>query len=401
MSGWPAVKYEDLPWNRSEDDLVLISKSQRRKIGSTYKAALLPKISGRSYAPSKEISERIADTRSRLARFDERQKTLPFRLPMLLLRSESAASSQIENLTSSARNIAFAELSPKAPKNARIIAGNISAMREALDIDGDISISSILHIHGELLSESDPDHAGRLREEQVWIGGSPFSPHGALYVPPASKRVSGYLEDLLDFANSDSVDPIIKVAIFHAQSESIHPFVDGNGRTGRAMLHKLLDREGLLVNTTAPLSAGLLHNIDGYMNALKLYQSGDPEPMIVQMISALDLAIVIGDLSSNKLAGVLNEWSDLITEREGSGIRDLPAVLVEQPVVDSMYVAKKLGVTRRSATSIINRACEYGVLRPMGNAKRGDFYQSDQLLDVIDDISSISGIKRLFGAAEA
>ena len=137
------------------------------------------------------------------------------------------------------------------------------------------------------------------------------------------------------------------------------------------------------------------------MNALKLYQSGDPEPMIVQMISALDLAIVIGDLSSNKLAGVLNEWSDLITEREGSGIRDLPAVLVEQPVVDSMYVAKKLGVTRRSATSIINRACEYGVLRPMGNAKRGDFYQSDQLLDVIDDISSISGIKRLFGAAEA
>ena len=109
---WPAIATEELSWERSEDDFLLIPKARRRKITPTYQAALPAALGNRDFALPPTIAEMLADTRARLARFDERQVGLSFSLPRLLLRSESAASSQIENLTSSARNIALAELSP-------------------------------------------------------------------------------------------------------------------------------------------------------------------------------------------------------------------------------------------------------------------------------------------------
>ena len=86
-------------------------------------------------------------------------------------------------------------------------------------------------------------------------------------------------------------------------------------------------------------------------------------------------------------------------ERVTAKIRHLPALLVEQPVVDSAFVAQRLGITRRAAMDLINRACEYGILRPIGNAKRGEFYQAPAMLDMLDAISSMAGIRRMLGSA--
>lgn len=129
MSDWSAITTEEVPWHLRDEDVYLIPKSRRRKITSTYQAAVPAEIRHARPRLSAELTERLADARMRLARFDEHQDSLPFNLPSLLLRSESAASSQIENLTSSARNIALAELSSSAPPNALVIAGNIDAMR--------------------------------------------------------------------------------------------------------------------------------------------------------------------------------------------------------------------------------------------------------------------------------
>ena len=118
---------------------------------------------------SAELTERLADARMRLVRFDEHQDSLPFNLPSLLLRSESAASSQIENLTSSARNIALAELSSSAPPNALVIAGNIDAMRCALNLEDALTTDGIRQIHRQLLKKTALDFAGELRGEQVWV----------------------------------------------------------------------------------------------------------------------------------------------------------------------------------------------------------------------------------------
>lgn len=399
VSDWPAITTEEVPWHLRDEDVYLIPKSRRRKITSTYQAAVPAKIRHARPRLSAELTERLADARMRLVRFDEHQDSLPFNLPSLLLRSESAASSQIENLTSSARNIALAELSSSAPPNALVIAGNIDAMRCALNLEDALTTDGIRQIHRQLLKKTALDFAGELRGEQVWVGGTPYSPHGALFVPPVPGRVDECLDDLCAFTQTEGIDPIAKAALVHAQFETIHPFVDGNGRTGRTLLHRMLRSDGVLLHATVPISAGLLHDIDDYMSALSCYQQGDPAPIVEQVCNAIDLAMVVGQKTSRTIAGLVGDWTARMQERSGSRIFGLPALLVEQPVVNSDYVANGLEITRRSATSTINRACEYGILKPLGNMRRGDFYQAPELISILDEISSMAGIRRLVAGA--
>lgn len=92
---------------------------------------------------------------------------------------------------------------------------------------------------------------------------------------------------------------------------------------------------------------------------------------------------------------VIEQWLGQITERKGSAIHRLPALLAEQPVVDTAFIATHLEITDRAARNLVERACEYGILRPMGNRCRGIFYQADELIEVLEEISSIQGIRRI------
>lgn len=220
-------------------------------------------------------------------------------------------------------------------------------------------------------------------------------PHGALFVPQSPARVAQALDDLVAFAGRGDINPIAKAAIAHAQFETIHPFIDGNGRTGRVLLHRILVLEGVLSRSTLPVSAGLLHDIDAYMKAIESYQQGDPLPIIICVIEALELALVIGGRVSSRIDEIMDEWKVAITERAGSAIWGLPALLAEQPVVTIAFVAERLGITPRAASTLVGRACEYGMLRPLGSRRRGDFFQSDELIDILEEISSMPGIRRV------
>ena len=392
---WPAIGFEELGWEFDPDAAPFISKTQRRKIGSTYMAALPLHIAERSVETPPELSARISDLLVRLAHFDAEQRARGYSLPAMLLRSESSASSQIENLTSSVRNVALAELSSDAPHNAKLIVGNVEAMRSALAFDRPLDINTILQIHETLVNRDGQSFGGKLREEQVWVGGTPYSPHGAAYVPPQYSRVPAYLDDLVAFAGREDIDPVLKASIVHAQFECIHPFIDGNGRTGRVLLHKLLRDAGVLSHATLPVSAGLLHDVDAYMASIVAYQQGDPIAVVERLVDALEIAAVVGGLVSAKMDGVIDGWTQQFTERRGSSIYHLPAVLVEQPVVTSEYLAKRLGITVRAARTLVTRACEYGVLRPLGNRRRGEFYQSDEIVEVLEQVSDVQGIRRV------
>jgi Fic family protein len=381
MSGWPCVTFETVPWHFDPDALEGVSKSARRKIGSTYQAAVPPFIAEQEVSLPHEVETRIQEVLVLLGRFDGEQRSKGYQLPNLLLRSESSASSQIESLTSSARNVAFAELSDSAPENARLIAGNIAAMNRALDLPGGITVDGILSIH------------------EVWVGGTPYSPHGATFVPPVSERVPSLLNDLVAFASRRDVGAVAKAAIIHAQLETIHPFVDGNGRTGRALIHKVLRDEGVLTYATLPVSAGLLHNIDAYLDSIANYQQGDIAGVVSQLTNALELSCQVGYRASRELDAAMEEWESTMTERRGSRIRELPALLVRQPVVDVAFVARELSISPRAASSLVNKACEYGMIRPMGNRRRGEFYQSDAILAVLDQISDVQGIKRMLSSS--
>ena len=390
---WPGITYEACAWERDPDDLALVPKSRRRKILPTYEAAVPANIAALPVEIPAQLARRIAEVEVSLARFDQAQAARDWPLPALLLRSESSSSSQIERLTSSVRNVALAELSSKAPSNALLIAGNVAAMHEAFEQSGDIGIDSICAIHDALMRGTREEPG--LRKEQVWIGGSPYSPHGATFVPPHADLVRPCLEDLVAFGAREDISPIAKAAIFHAQFETIHPFTDGNGRTGRALLHRILARDEVLLHAMLPVSAGLLHDVERYMGALDTYHDGAVEPMIECLADALELAAVIGSRIASDVDEVLGGWASANTDRSGSASHRLPALLVEQPVVDVAFVASRLGITDRAARNLVETACERGILAKMGNAKRGAFYQAPDLIAVLEEASSLEGIRRI------
>jgi Fic family protein len=340
-----------------------------------------------------QIYERLAETAYSLAKYDAKQEVRGYNLPALMLRSESSSSSQIERLTSSVKNIALAELSDAVPTNAKFISQNTSAMRRALDMSKSaLSAGSIIEMHSILMADA---QERAFRREQVWIGGTPYSPHDAAYVAPHHSRVDALMADWIDFAKRSDVNPVVKSAIAHAQFETIHPFTDGNGRSGRALLHVLFSEEGLLSHATLPISAGLLHDVDSYMSAISAYQTGDIEPIVERIIDALDMAVIIGERTAAQVDAVLDGWEETISERKASAIHRLPEVLVEQPVVNIAYLARALGITERAASSLVERACEYGILKKMGNAKRGAFFQAADLIDILEEASSAEGIRRM------
>ena len=390
---WPGITYETCAWERDPDDLALVPKSRRRKILPTYEVAVPASIAALPVEIPAQLARRLTEVEVSLARFDTAQAARGYALPALLLRSESSSSSQIERLTSSVRNVALAELSSKAPANALIIAGNVAAMREAIGQSGEVGTDSICAIHDVLMKGT--REALGLRGGQVWIGGSPYSPHGATFVPPHADRVRPCLEDLVAFGAREDISPIAKAAIFHAQFETIHPFTDGNGRTGRALLHRILARDEVLLHAMLPVSAGLLHDVERYMGALDTYHDGAVEPMIECLADALELAAVIGSRIASDVDEVLGGWASANTDRSGSASHRLPALLVEQPVVDVAFVASRLGITDRAARNLVETACERGILAKMGNAKRGAFYQAPDLIAVLEEASSLEGIRRI------
>jgi Fic family protein len=170
-----------------------------------------------------EILAAADDASAEVARFDAElgHELAPF--AAVLLRSESAASSKIENLTASAQAIAEAELTAHGGRNASLIVANERAMTAAIALAGQIDGDAILAMHSALLERSNPRIAGKWRDEQVWIGGGDLGPHGAQFVPPHPSRVTAAIDDLVAFIDRDDVPVLAHVAVAHAQFETIHP----------------------------------------------------------------------------------------------------------------------------------------------------------------------------------
>lgn len=365
-----------------------------------YQAALPLLIAERSVAVPDDLSARISALLVEMARFDVELGQRADNVPTMLLRSESSASSQIDRLTSTAQSVALAELYPKASSDARLVVANMIATQRALELPAGLTLEGIVEIHDLLLDNSHLENQTnsafeKLRQKPVWLGGTSFTPHTALFVPPAFQHVPEYMADLIEFGTRSDLNPVVKAAILYAQFQTVHPFLTANGQTGRALVHHIFRAEGVLSSTLIPVSVGFLHNIDSLINALQSYREGDPLVIIEELVSALELALFVSRVTETSIESLLEDWDNLVGHRKGSKIRQLPKTLVKQPVVNSAYLADSLGVTQRTATTLILRACEYGMLRHMGKRQCGDFYQSDAIINVLDEINEASTFRNI------
>ena len=336
-----------------------------------------------------------AEASAEIARFDAEVGSEINPFASILLRSESAASSEIEELTASAKAIALAELGDPTRRNASLIAANTAAMTSAIALASQLDENAILAMHTALLGESRPEWTGHWREVQVWIGG--FSPHTAHFVPPHHDRVPAAMGDLARFMAREGLLPFTQAAIAHAQFETIHPFPDGNGRVGRALIHAILANRGLTQNVTVPVSAGLLVDTDRYFSALVEYQRGNPSTIVGYMAEASFAAIENGRHLVDDLREIRRGWDTRVAARADSGAWRLADLLLRRPAVDSVLVRRELDVSQRRADRSIETLVNAGVLTEVSGNYRNRKWVSNEVLDALDDFAGRAGRRRRVG----
>jgi Fic family protein len=309
----------------------------------------------------------------------------------ILLRSESAASSRIENLTASARAIAEAEIGTSRRKNAAEIVANTRTMVAALELAGDISSSSILAMHSALMNETDPVNAGRWRTEQVWIGGGNLGPHLALFIPPHQDRVADAIDDLVRFIERTDLPVLAHSALAHAQFETIHPFTDGNGRTGRALVQAMLRHGQLTRNVTVPVSAGILSDTGAYFDALTTYRLGDPLPIVSLFAKAAFKAVTNGRMLVEELRELHRRWRPQIKARSDSAVWRLLDLLLRRPVVNARVVAEELDLDVGNVHRYIKPLLDAAVLVESLDVKRNQVWRASAVLAALDGFAARAG----------
>ena len=375
---FPKVKYESRRWDPLEGD-GSFDLWQRKRIPESYQAAVLEPISGIPVSLDPKIEELYSFAVETIARFDTELEQKSIIMPEILLRSESSSSSQIEHLSASARNIAMAELGDTSRRNAMTVAGNIRAMRKAFEQSGKISKQTIMAVHSALLENTDPEIAGKFRTRQVWIGGSGVSPHNAEFVPPSHEKVPAYIADWVRFANRKDIHVLAKAAIAHCQFETIHPFLDGNGRTGRALIQIMLHEAGLIRKSALPISAGLLADVKQYFRSLEAFRNGDITMIIGQFCKAAIDAVAVGRKTVSNFSSLRSEWQNKVRARKDAVVWRLIDLLFARPVVDVKYVVNTLGVTDPAARNAINQLMQAGIIKKIDNKMRDVLYEAPEV----------------------
>ncbi|MEX3505272.1 Fic family protein [Corynebacterium sp. LK2510] len=384
---WPKVDYEELSWQSSSEGL---SRRAARNTPSTYKSALVPHIADAQVVLDVDFASQIEEATLAVKGFDlgHSHRIVPF--TPLLLRSESFASSRIEQLTSSARRILEAELTELAGTNAKLIVANTRQMEEAVGMEG-VTTNVLLRMHDVLLRESAPQIAGQLREQPVWIGGHDMYPRDALFVPPHHSHLPSLMEDLEVFAARKDLPVLVHAALAHAQFETIHPFADGNGRTGRALVHVLMRQRGLTSDTSLPLSAGLLSDLDAYFAALGAYRMGNPREIIELFVHAAMEAVERGTWLATELKILQEQWEAEVTARGGALVWRLIPLLLQRPVVTSRIVAEALDTSPVSARNALDALEEAGIVASAMLDKRTRAWRAVEVLALLDEFAARGG----------
>ena len=308
-----------------------------------------------------------------------------------LLRAESIASSRIEGLRLSQRRLAEALLSPAdADAAAREVVGNIEAMHAAIEIGSGGSTlrpGDIEHLHELLLRNSRHAHtAGQLRTEQNWIGGSDHSPRGAEFIPPPEDTVPALLDDLVEYLNRADVSAVVQAAVAHAQFETIHPFADGNGRVGRALIHVVFRRRGVSNRFAPPISIVLAANGGRYVEGLNAYRRGSVDEWCRFFARVTVDSVHRSRALAADLAILQREWLDMANHpRSDSTAARLISSIPGTPIIDARSVATTLSVSEVAARNALNTLESAGVIRPIiFGRKRFRAWEAPALVALLD-----------------
>ena len=393
------VVHERHVWRIADD--APVSRSARSRSNGEHDSTIPPRMA--EYRPllPADLGADMEDAAASAAAFDsyvaERlgagQRVIG---PMstILLRAEAQSSSQIERLTVGAEDLALMGIDcidEGRSDNARVVYGDVQAIKAALSMADSIDEAHVLAMHRALLSAQRgwEGEAGHYRSQLVWVGTNSYSPVGAAHVAPQPELVPALMGDLMEFVEREDLPVIAQCAIAHVQFETIHPFADGNGRFGRALIHAILRNKGLIRHATLPLSAGLLTMTDEYFGALTAYRAGDARLIVERFADACRFAASSG----RRLVDALFRELALSEEQlhgvgRDAAVWSVPPVLVAQPVVNANYLMTHLGMSNVTAHRTLDTLVSRGVLVQRSGGRRNRVWEHSGMLRILDEYAA-------------
>ena len=360
-------------------------------------------VANRSFVIDGDVAADVADAEAALVYLDASVSALGSTeaLTRLLLRAECVASSQIEGLEIGARRLLRADAArtlgdPVSDVTAAEVLANIDAMSWGLgaaEPDEGITLERLLETHRRLMAGTRlAEHGGRIRTQQNWIGGGDFNPCSAAFVPPPPEAVPGLLDDLMAFCNQDMLPALAQAAIAHAQFESIHPFADGNGRTGRVLLHLVLRRRRLGERIVAPVSLVLAtwatDYVAGLMGTRYIGPADSPEAMaginrwVALLASACRRAVEDAGWFETRVRELQASWIERVgPTRRDSTVRNLIEALPGMPVLSTASAAKATARSFQATSQAVKRLTDAGVLRQITVGRRNRAFEAPELID--------------------
>jgi Fic family protein len=373
-----------------------------------YEAYVPDPLTGRRITLGGDVAADVAEAEVAIARLDVDASALieTEALARILLRAESVASSRIEGLQVAAGRLLRAEAAHELggrvkDVTASEVLANIDAMRFALDgfaPGEEIALEQLLEVHRRLLHGTWlEEHAGIVRSEQNWIGGSSYNPCSAAFVPPPPDHVPDLLDDLCAFCNEDSLPAVAQAAIAHAQFETIHPFVDGNGRTGRALIHLILRRRGLATRVLVPVSLVLATWASDYIEGLTTFRyHGSPsaraaqegiDTWVASFAAACTRAVEDAVAFERRIASIQEAWRQRLGPvRKSSALDLLVRALPGAPVFTVSAAAALVDRSFAAANEAIKRLLDAGVIRQVSTGTRNRAFEAREIVTAFTDL---------------
>lgn len=366
------------------------------KRGGTYAPFIPARISERSFSLGDVAGAAVVQATGALAQLLRAAPRLTSSdaLARGLLRVESVASSRIEGVGISHGRLARAEHAAPGglagdPRAVEVL-GNVEAIEKAIELGAKgaaFAIADIEAIHRSLLRLTENrDVAGVIRAGQTWMGGDDYNPVGADYVPPPSENVRDLLGDLCAFVERDDLPATAQAAITHAQFRNIHPFADGNGRTGRALIYTVLRRRGEAASLVPAISPVLASEPKAYVGGLGAYSAGDADSWCERFANATTRAVQEIQWVADALDARQAEWlGRLGNPRRDSAVRQLLGALPGHPVIDAGVAEALTGKSHTAVHLALNRLEAAGVLEPLTERRWGRSWEAAELLQLFSD----------------
>ncbi len=364
---------------------------RRARTSFTYRAFVPDPIAALDPPTTFEAAEAVAAAEQAVRELNASDSVMGLEaIGALLLRSEAIASSRIEGYELSQRKLARALIDPRAARGtARTVAANVVAMEEAIalgEVGRPLTSHDIRAVHGTLMA-SEPARVtpGEYRQEQNWIGGRLDSPVDARYVPPPENDVETLMRDLVAFVNRDDLPAVAQAALAHAQFETIHPFLDGNGRVGRCLIHVVLRRRGVALRFVPPISVVLAARANQYVAGLVGFREGRISEWCASFAGACERAARLSTELAEEIARLEADWY----ERAGRPRRDsaaarIIAALPAQPITSAATIRAAIGASHQRALDGLKALADAGAVRQITEGVYDRQYAADELFSLLE-----------------